>query len=62
MERPIGRVALETWPDFCALKKLVFQLNFLAATLYRGRRVGREPAVMARLISTSDQMAMGTVA
>ena len=59
---PIVRVALGAWPDFCALKKLVFQLNFLATVLYSGRKVGRDPAVMARLISTSDQIAIGTVA
>lgn len=29
---------------------------------YSGHRVGKEPAVIARLISTSDQIAMGTVA
>jgi hypothetical protein len=44
------------------LKKFVFQLNFWAAIRYRGRRVGNEPAMIARPISTSDQIAMGTVA
>jgi hypothetical protein len=44
------------------LKKFAFQLNFWAAMRYRGRRVGNEPAIIARPISTSDQIAMGTVA
>lgn len=44
------------------LNRLVLHENLSARRRYRGRSVEREPAVIARLISISDQMAMGTVA